>query len=238
MDEVRGALQEADKQLLAIRTLYEADLSFQRASPTLRGKIKAFLGNQRAALDHLAEAIVAAHAVGGGHTHYPFAAEEAVFEASLDKNMPGVREHRADVAAAIGRHQPFTAPALADLRGLLNDESQQRLVPETRDRVAVEAAPLAGDRPVEVSPTPPMPPTDAGGIVLSGGLIIDGVAHDPITLASRLEAQRLESKVDYVDWRFGLSDASALSTLESIDAAVRAALADVAATAGVAVRLD
>lgn len=241
MDQVRAVLREVEKQLVAIRTLYEADLELQRVSPTLRAKIKGFLGNQRSALDQLAQGVAAAHGAGGTHTHYPFAGDATAFEPSIDKNMPGVRERRPDVAAAIARHQPFTAPALAKLRDLLNDESQQRLAPETRERpkdIDTPAAPAAAAEPAEPNPAPAGPPPGAGGIMLSGGLFINGVEFDPITLQRQQEAQRRESPVICVDWRFGGSDTSALSTLEAINAAVAAAVGEVSATAGLAAQPD
>lgn len=247
MDQVRAVLREVEKQLVAIRTLYEADLELQRVSPTLRAKIKGFLGNQRSALDHLAEGVVAAHGAGGAHTHYPFAGDAAAFEPSIDKNMPGVREQRPDVAAAIAHHQPFTAPALARLRDLLNDESQQRLAPETRERPKdvdtpappePPAVPAAAAVPAAPTPAPAGPPPGAGGIMLSGGLFINGVEFDPITLQRQQEAQRRASQVIYVDWRFGGSETSALSTLEAINAAVAAAVGEVSATAGLAAQAD
>lgn len=243
MDEVRVVLLEAEKQMAAIRTLYDADLELQRVSPTLRAKIKGFLGNQRSALDHLAQSVVAAHGTGGAHTHYPFAGDAAAFEPSLEKNMPGVREQRPDVADAIAGHQPFTAPALASLRDLLNDESQQRLTPETREKpkdpetlAPPEMAVPATE--VESTPAPAGPPPGAGGIMLSGGLFINGVEYDPITLKQQQEARRQESTVVYADWRFAGRDASALSTLEAISAAVGAAVGEVSATAGLAPQPD
>ncbi len=246
MDEVRVVLLEAEKQLVAIRTLYEADLELQRVSPTLRAKIKGFLGNERSALDHLAQSVVAAHGTGGAHTHYPFAADAGAFELSLEKNMPGVRAQRPDVADAIARHQPFTAPALASLRDLLNDESQQQLTPETREKpkdpetLATRATPEMAVPATEVEPTPAPagPPPGAGGIMLSGGLFINGVEYDPITLKQQQEARRQESTVVYADWRFAGRDASALSTLEAISAAVGAAVGEVSATAGLAPQPD
>ena len=247
MDQVRVVLDEAEKQLVAIGTLYGADLELQRASPTLRGKIKAFLGNQRAALDHLASDVVTTHGAGEAHSHYPFAAEAETFEASIDKNMPGVRERRPDLTAAIARHQPFSVPALARLRDLLNDETQQRLTPETRDKPKdVEVAAAADDEteaPAESPAAPAAPPkagpANQGGIVgLTGGVFINGVSYDPITLQRQEEARQREATVIYVDWRFGGSEASALSTLEAINAAVRAAIEEVSATAGLPARLD
>ncbi len=245
MDQVRVVLEEVEKQLVAIGTLYGADLELQRASPTLRGKIKAFLGNHRAALDHLAHEVVAAQGAGGAHTHYPFAAEADAFEASVDKNMPGVREQRPDIAETIARHQPFSVPALARLRDLLNDETQQRLVPETRDKpkpAEPTEPPDAGGEAVPASPAPvaeakAAPPANQGGIVgLTGGVFINGVAHDPITLQRQQEQRQQESTVLYVDWRFGGGDASALSTLEAINDAVRVAVEEVSAAAGLAGR--
>ncbi|MEO5679939.1 MAG: hypothetical protein ABIS47_09750 [Acidimicrobiales bacterium] len=240
MDEVRGAIREADKQLEAVGTLYEADLALQRVSPTLRGKINGFLGNQRAALDHLAAGVVAAVGSGGDHTHYPYAAEEAGFEASLDKNMPGLRDQRPDVAAVLARHQPFAVPALARLRDLLNDPTQQRLIPETRDRPTdpTLAEPEPGGEPTAAPRPAELPSATAGGIGLSGGIFINGVELDPVTLQRREEELKRAQTLDYVDWRFGGSDASARATLEAISAAVRAAVDEVSAVAGLAAASD
>lgn len=231
MDDVRTVLHEAEKQLVAIGTLFEADLTLQRASPTLRGKIKGFLANQRAALDHLAEGLVAAHGAAEAHTHYPFARDAEAFEASIDKNMPGVRAARPDVAEVISRHQPFSDPALTELRDLLTDPAQQRLTPETRERPTPDPT-AAADPATPPEPAPAAPPINAGGGVLSGGVFINGVSHDPGTLQRQQETQLAESKEIYVDWRFGESQISALATLAAIDAAVRAAITDVSAAAG------
>ena len=236
MDDVRTVLHEAGKQLVAIGTLYEADLTLQRASPTLRGKIKGFLANQRAALDHLAEGVAAVHGAAEAHTHYPFARDAEAFDASIDKNMPGVRAQQPDVATVISRHQPFSDPALARLRDLLTDPTLQKLTPETRERPKPE--PAAVPEPATASgssePVPPPPPVNAGGGVLSGGLFINGVSHDPVTLQRQQEAELALSKEIYVDWRFGESETSALATLAAIDAAVRVAITEVSATAGLA----
>ncbi len=252
MDEVRGSLEEAGKQLMAIGTLYEADLDLQRVSPTLRGKIKAFLANERSALDHLAQRVVAAHGTTEAHTHYPFAAYAAGFEASVDKNMPGVRDKRPGVAEAIARHQPYSVPALAQLRDLLNDESTQRLAPETHQRLPGPSGPAEREAPGPSGPpereaqpgeagasmAPGPPPANAGGMTLSGGLFINGIEYDPTTLQRQQEAERRASKLVYVAWRFGESGASALADLEAIDAAVRSAVDEVSASAGLTARSD
>ena len=234
MDDVQTVLHEAEKQLVAIGTLFEADLTLQRASPTLRGKIKGFLANQRAALDHLAEGLVAAHGAAEAHTHYPFARDAEAFEASIDKNLPGVRAERPDVATVISCHQPFSDPALAQLRDLLTDPALQRLTPETRERPQPDPAAVPEPPPAASEAAPAPPPINAGGGVLSGGLFINGVSHDPVTLQRQQEAQLAESKEIYVDWRFGESETSALATLAAIDAAVRAAITEVSAAAGLA----
>ncbi|MEJ7764514.1 MAG: hypothetical protein WKF86_03365 [Acidimicrobiales bacterium] len=247
MDEVRVVLQEVEKQLVAIGTLYEADLELQRASPTLRGKIKGFLGNQRAALDHLAESVVGAHGTAGAHTHYPFAPEASAFEASINKNMPGVRERRPDLAEVIARHQPFSVPALTVLRNLLSDETQQRLTPETRDKPdagddasapAETPAPAVAEAPAPAAGTKPVPPTNAGGSTLSGGVFINGVEYDPMTLKRHQDEQRAASKLIYVDWRFQAGESSALSILEAMNEAVRAAVDEVSTAAGLATGSD
>ncbi len=236
MDDVRTVLHEAEKQLVAIGTLFEADLTLQRASPTLRGKIKGFLANQRAALDHLAEGVVAVHGAAEAHTHYPFARDAEAFDASIDKNMPGVRTQQPDAATVISRHQPFSDPALAELRDLLTDPTLQKLTPETRERPKPDLAAVPEPAAASVSsePVPPPPPANAGGGVLSGGLFINGVSHDPVTLQRQQEAELAQSKEIYVDWRFGESETSALATLAAIDAAVRAAITEVSAAAGLA----
>lgn len=236
MPELHDVRRDAEKQLAVIATLYEADLALQRTSPTLRGQISRFLANQRAALDQLA-AGVAAPGTAEAHTHYPFARDEDAFAASLAKNMPGLGEGRPDVVAAIARHQPFSVPALGRLGDLLTDESQQRLSPETRQRPK-DAEPAESTSPVDlasdpVTEPPPVPKANAGGGVLSGGHFINGVPYDPVTLQRQQEeARQRESTEVYVAWRFAGSEVTALDTLEAIDAAVQAAVAEVSAVAG------
>lgn len=234
MDDVVRVLCEADKQLVAIGTLYEADLELQRVSPTLRGKMKGFLLNQRAALDHLAESVVAAPVMVGEEIHYPFASESDGFDASIDKNMPGVRAARPEVAAVVAAHQPFSVPALAHLRHLLTDQFALKLLPELEERPADAAAsPEAAEAPVEV-PVVRDPATTAGGVTLSGGHYINGVSLDPITLQREQAARQRQSQEVYLAWRFTGRDTTALADLAAIDAAVRAVLVDVAAAAGLA----
>jgi len=223
MDDARTVLEKADRQLAMIGTLYGADLELQRLSPTLRAKIKAFLDNERAALDHLAARVVAASGVGEVHTHYPLSPWEAGFEASVDKNMPGVRESRPDLAATIARHQPFSVPGLAHLRDLLVDDKWQRLSARTKPApAALRADPDPGEA---AAAPPPRPPGMGAG--LTGGVFINGVEHDPVTLQPLEAPAPVRRETIYVDWLFEGSEVSALSTLEGIHAAVGAAVDEV-----------
>jgi len=225
MDDLQASLLKAETQLMAVGTLYEADLELQRVSPSLRGKIKSFLENEREALDLLAQRLVAADDV---HTHYPMASQATGFDASIDKNMPGVRENRPDVATAVGRHQPFGVDALARLRDLLVDPKLQRLTPRTRPAPPEITAPTA---PVEPA-TPSRPPPSGGtGGGLTGPLFINGVEYDPITLQPLNPLPQPRRETVYVAWQFEGSEAPALQTLEAIHLAVLAAIAEVSATA-------
>jgi len=232
MDDVQMALQKADGQLAMIGTLCEADLELQRVSPTLRAKINAFLENERLALDHLAVRVMAAGGIGEAHTHYPLAADAPRLEPSFDKNMPGIREARPDVAAVIGRHQPFNDPSLGRLRELLMDVKRQGLKPQTRPAppdIEDTPPPAIQDPP---RPVPPPPPSGGFGGGLTGPLVINGVEHDPVTLRplNPLPAPRRETI--YVAWLFEGTESPALQTLEAIHAAVLSAIDEVAAAAG------
>lgn len=235
MKDVRTVLQKADLQLTMIDTLYDADLDLQRISPTLRFKIKAFLDSERSALDHLAAAIVASCGIGEAHIHFPLAPEAERFDESLDKNMPGVREKRPDLAPVIARHQPFSVPALADLRDLLRDENRQKLTPETKPAPPEdEAPPRPPLDPAAPAPAPakaPPPPSGGLGPGLTGPVFINGVEYDPITLKPINAPAPARRDTIYVDWHFAGSDASARRTLEGIKAAVTAAVDEVAAAA-------
>lgn len=232
MKDVRALLDKADLQMSMLTTLYGADLDLQRISPTLRFKIKAFLDTERGALDKLAEGIVAATGAGEAHTHYPLAAHEAMFDISVDKHMPGVRQARPDIAASIARHQPFSVPALAQLRELLRDENRQKLTPETRP-APPEPEPAAAPTPEPVAAAPKPPPPQGGlGAGLTGPMFINGVEYDPMTLVPINPAPPARRETIYVDWHFHGQEASALQTLQEIQAAVATAIDEVAAAAG------
>jgi len=163
MDDLALVLRKADGQLAMIGTLCEADLELQRVSPTLRSNVNAFLQNQRLALDHLAARVAAVSGLGDAHVHYPLAPDAPRFEISIDKNMPGVRQARPDVTAAVAKHQPYTDPALGRLRELLLDVKRQRLTPRSRPATPDEIAPppaVPGTDPVP--PVPPPPPAARG----------------------------------------------------------------------------
>lgn len=231
MKDVRAVLQKADLQLTMIDTLYDADLDLQRISPTLRFKIKAFLDSERSALDHLAAAVVASCGLGEGHIHFPLAPEAERFDESFDKNMPGVREKRPDLAPVVARHQPFSVPGLADLRNLLRDENNQKLTPVTQP-APPEAEPPPAPEP-DATPPQQSPPPPSGGLGpgLTGPVFINGVEYDPITLKPINAAPPARRDTIYVDWHFAGSGASARKTLKGVTAAVTAAIDDIAAAA-------
>lgn len=239
MDDVAVALEKADRHLAMIGTLYEADLELQRPSPTLRAKVNAFLEVERAALDHLAARVLAAGgAAEAAGPEYPLAPDEPRFEVALDKHLPGVREARPEVAAAIARHQPFTVPALAQLRALLLEPKRQRLTPEAKpapEDVAPPPPPAAEPAP-EPEPAAPAPRPPSGGLSggLTGPLVINGVEHDPITLRPLQPLPEVRRETIYVAWRFDGDEATALRSLEAIQAAVAATIGDVSAAAGLA----
>jgi hypothetical protein len=232
MDDVETALTRAEAQLPMIRTLYEADLELQRPSPTLRSKVRMFVELERAALDHLAERIVKSGGAGEAHVHYPLAADAPRFEPSIDKNMPGVRAALPEVAAAIGRRQPYIVPGLGRLRHLLLDEKHQRLTPRTEAAPPPsEPAPPEPD-PVPAAPAPRPPPSGGTGSGLTGPMFINGIEYDPVTLR-RLDAPAAPVRDQvYVEWRFEGDDVDALNRLDEIHAAVKAAIDEVAATLG------
>ena len=229
MDATRAVLQKADAQLSMVGTLYGADLELQRVSPTLRGKIKGFLDSERAALDQLAARIVASVGAGEAHVHYPFAAEKSLFAESVGKNLPGVREARPDIVDVIARHQPFSVPALAQLRELLRDEARQRLTPETRP-----APQVADPPPDEAAPDPVAPRPPPAGTGLTGGVFINGIEYDPVTLKRLNPEPEVKRETVYVDWQFEGSDTSALRTLEAVHAAVTTAIDEISAAAELA----
>lgn len=230
MKDVRTVLQKADVQLTMLDTLYDADLDLQRISPTLRFKIKAFLDSERAALDHLAAAIVASCGLAEGHIHFPLAPEAERYDESIDKNMPGVREKRPDLVPVVARHQPFSVPGLAHLRDLLRDENRQKLTPVTEPAPPVPDPPPPDPDAPAVAPAPP-PPSGGLGPGLTGPVFINGVEYDPMTMKPINAPPPAKRDTIYVDWRFAGSETSARTTLEGIKAAVVAAIDDIAAAA-------
>jgi len=233
MDDVRAVMEKAEKHLAAAATLYEADLGLQRVSPTLRGKVKAFLESERTALDNLARRLVGAGAAGDSQGRYPLAADPTAFDAALDEHLPGLRDARPDVAAALARHQPFTVPALGLLGHLAADERCQHLTPETLPAPHVDTPPPPPPAEPEASkPAPAQPPSAAGlGAGLTGPLMINGFEYDPVTLQPLNATAPPPRETVYVAWLFHGRD-HALQTLEAISAAVAAAVEDITAVAG------
>ena len=232
MDDVQAVLSKADSQLVAAGTLYVADLELQRVSPTLRGKIKAFLDNEQAALDQLAQRLAAGGAAPE-EARYPLADDAEGFDSAFDQQLPGVREGRPEVAAALARHQPFDVPALGRLRDLVADPKRQRLSPDTRPAPKVEAAEETATQaePAEPAPAPPHLPPGPFGAGLTGPLVINGAEYDPVTLKPLNPAPEQVRDSIYVAWRFEGIDEPALQTLEAIQAAVAAAVAEISAAA-------
>lgn len=227
MDDVRPVLQKAEAHLRMIDALYGADLELQRVSPTLRGKIRAFVETEKSALDTVAQGVVAADVA---EAHYPLAPDPATIDAFLDKFVPGVREARPDTAAAIARHQPYGVPALAHLREMLLEEKWQRLTPRTRPAPVVDE-PV--EEPVAEGPPapPPPPPRQSGGTGggLTGSVFINGIEYDPVTMQPLNPPPAPKRDTIYEDWLFELEggEVSALQALQAIHAAVSAAVDEI-----------
>ncbi len=109
MEEIGASLSKAERDLAGLRPLYEKDLQAKAVSADLRVEIKTILENQRSPLDYLARELVTrfGNATPGHKVYYPSCAQQTDFPSQINGRMPGVKDKRPDIAAAIERHQPF-----------------------------------------------------------------------------------------------------------------------------------
>lgn len=222
MRDVNALLAEAEEQLAAVRSIYEASLRAKNASAKLQIRIKNVLDNQRSALEYAAHSITERFGRANSRSYYPLAGSAIEFSRLLKLQMKGVAEARPDIAAVIERHQPYQPDHdwLGHLRTLVNENKHRRLTPQTRQQgVEFEGGPGGGYMG-----------TAAGGIKFGPGgklRIPEGAAFTiEFPGPGPIQGHNLMQAV-YVDWLFADPHLSALQTLERIQQRLPAAIADI-----------
>lgn len=156
--------------------------------------------------------------------YFPLWTDPGQFVRTFDDSLPQVRATRPDIAAAFERHQPYRAgnEVLGYLRQLSGANkhrqfSTQRLEVTRFDHPWVAAGGSLETIPVEYGP-----------MLDKDGAPIPGKSSSIPTITA----------IEHIDWRFTDPDVSVLPTLQSLVAAVRDAVLDVRATAGIHDKTD
>jgi len=228
LPDSESVLDKADDQLAEVRQMYEESLQQKQPSGRLLATIKNVLDNQRSALEFIAHAIYEQHGKKGSKCYYPYAHNAAEFNAVFDKNLPGVRAARPDIATAIQAHQPYQAEhgSLGYLVTLSNENKHRNLSPQSRREhrrfeVRRDGATMSMDADAYLR----------GDIKFNFGPGVEiRIAGHRVN--SEAELRAVMQEVIYVDWLFTDTGSSVIATLESIQSTVRQTAEDVSKAAG------
>jgi hypothetical protein len=224
MDDIHDLLDHTDEQLALVEQLYRRSLEAKEQGKRLKPQIKNVLDNQRSALDYLAHHIYERHGAltskgTKAKSYYPIANSPQEFDAWFDKNLPGVRAKRPDIADAIKRHQSWQPDHdwLKWLAGLSVESKHRILTPLENAEGRVTTYRLPNGETIEVQ-------TEKGArfINTTTGEVGDADLFfgEPLTEDS------------YSDWMFAEPRLPALGVLQTIQTGVRVVVADVGQVAG------
>src|SRR3954447_9221556 len=132
-DDVEALLALADEQMAGIEELYGESLAEKQVSSRLQALIKNVIENYRSALDYVANAAAEKYAKPG-RVYWPYAPAPSDFPRHFDKNFPGLRNARPEIAAAWERCQPYQTGYdwLGALFELAKDNKHRALSPQKR----------------------------------------------------------------------------------------------------------
>jgi hypothetical protein len=220
LGDVEAVLDLADERFLEIGALYQAALDAKSVPPRLQALIKGFLEHQRSALDYVAEAVNHAHGTKPGHkVYWPYAKLASEFTTRFDKNFPGVRSTRPDIATAWESFQPYN-PGYAWIKHLMeltNENKHRALTPQVRTDT-----PRREHRTGKsVVSWDPRSVTFGPGVSIGGELVNVGTQ----TTASTRD-------LVYVDWLFSDPNASVIRVLTEIKSGVRPMLHELCSLSG------
>lgn len=142
--------------------------------------------------------------------------------ASIDSKLPGVRDARPDIAAAIESRQPCQAGYewLAALTEHVNALKHRELTPQTRQETVTHThVAYGGTGSVTWGP----------GVTFGAGVSINGVPVDPRT---QLPVDGRTTRTILVDWQFAGTNQSVMGTLAHVQREVERLLSEVGAVAG------
>jgi hypothetical protein len=216
LEDIEALLNEADESLAEFEGIYQETLAAKKQGYKLKPKMKGILEHQRSALDYLAHEIRERDGTKNkAKTYYPSAHKPQDFNQRIGACMPGVRQARPDIAAAIERHQAYQ-PGHEWLQWLYD------LANENKHRV--------------LSPLQP----DEGTRYEFDGLTVITSSRTKLkhpTLGSEISVEEMvgqhanASEGVWVDWMLTKPHRPLLQTLQEIQAGVRAVVADVAQVA-------
>jgi hypothetical protein len=151
--------------------------------------------------------------------YFPLAADRAKFVKAMSKDLPDIQDAQPEVWAAFERHQPYRAgnEAMGCLHKLSGENKHRQFSTQKLDvRESVHPWVFAGGSVETI-------PVVYGRMYDRDGVPIPGKESSIPTIAA----------IGNIDWRFTDPDVSVLPTLQSLAAAVRDAVLDVRATAGI-----
>ena len=220
MGSIDFMLRKIDEGLAAV-TQHYADVKDADSLPEdLLYAIRNLVQDCQSALDWTMSDVHKRYVANKGRPYFPLVADHDELVKALDRWLPQVRAAHPDIAAAFERHQPYRAgnAALGHLHELSGVNKHRQFSTQRLDVTESVHPWVAAGGSVETIPVKYGPMLDKDGVPIPGKKWLPLPTIVAIT---------------NIDWRFIDSDVSVLPTLTSLAAAVREAVVDIRATAGI-----
>jgi hypothetical protein len=223
---VQVDLKAAMRALVELGELYARDLEAEEISDDVIDRVGIIVRNLNAALDKTADGVQTNLYERSTRTYFPLVADEARFEAALDRSIKGLRDDHPEIADAIRRHQPFHRPILNNLKPLYREFAHHDFVLQRREETSgTTTFAIGGFAAVSIGPEG----IQVGGNPWRGFPIKDGKVWRPD--APSMSDMSL-SEGTFVDWHFVDPSVSVIGTLRPLIDACGQAAFDVSYAAG------
>lgn len=219
------AAADAGNQLAA---MMKEGVKDEEISDAAVERVGTVIRNLNSALDKTANGVQTTLFGRSRSTYYPLAGVEADFEATLERNIPGLRASHPEIADAFKRHQPFqrNKGALAYLKPLYREYAHHDFVRQVRKVEGLMGFSVGGMNMTRLGQSS----LQIGGSSWYGFPLDDEatVFHAPPEMGLPMSV----AQGTFVDWHFSEPDVSVLDTLRRLFMICGAACDDVAKTAG------
>jgi hypothetical protein len=231
LKHIEDVLDLADERVAEIERLYDAGKFNDDLSGRIEALIREAVVGYRSAMERTANAVVTKTVGERSGTYWPNAHKQSKWKVSFDRNLPGVRALRPDIAKTFEKYQSYNDGCewVADIMALYRTEQHHGPTEQIRrEASAVRVTPFG-----EVGPFIELGLGESGGVrTVRIGARHGGAMANEIAAESFGDPPGIGERVTYADWTFVTTGRSVLATLRTTRHKIRYVLQDIGSVSG------